>query len=82
MKKMIEHSFSVDLKSKECVKQISLSPNNSNSVLLEGFLGKLEKISMVEELVLEIKGVNGIMRIDMKKDELEHFLKLNYDKTK
>ena len=82
MKKMVEHSFSVELKSKECVKQISLSSNGSNSVLVEGFLGKLEKISMVEELVLEIKGLKGTLRIDLKKDELEHFLKLNCDKTK
>ena len=82
MKKLVEHSFSVGLKSKECVKQISFSSNGCNSVLVEGFLGKLEKISMVEELVLEITGVNGTLRIDMKKDELEHFLKLSHNKTK
>ena len=82
MKKTTEHSFSVELTSKDCVKQISLSSNGCNSVLLEGFLGKLEKVSMVEDLVLEIKGVNGILRIDIKKDELEHFLKLSHYKTK
>ena len=82
MKKTVDHSFSVEMKSKECVKQISLSSNDCNSVLLEGFLGELEKISMIEDLVLEIKGVDGTLRIDMTKDELESFLKLNCDKTK
>ena len=82
MKKTVEHSFSVEMRSKECVKQISLSSNDCNSVLLEGFIGILEIVSMIEDLVLEIKGVDGTLRIELKKDELDYFLKLNYDKTK
>ena len=82
MDKTAEHSFSVELKSKDYVKHISLSSNGGDSVLLEGFLGKLEKVSLVEDLLLEIKCLNGVLRIDMKKGELEHFIKLNYHMTK
>jgi len=70
--RIVEHSFSVEMKSKEYIKQISFSANENNCVLLEGFLGKLEKVSMVEDLMVEIKGSNGILRIDLKKDEIKH----------
>ena len=71
MKKRPEHSFSAEMKSKEYIKQISFPANGGKPVLIEGFLGKLEKVSMIEGLMLEIKGVNGILRIDIEKSELE-----------
>ena len=75
MKKTVEHSFSVEMNSKDCVTQISFSNSGCNSFFLEGFLGKLEKISLVEDLMLEIRGVDGVSRIDIKKDELEQLFK-------
>jgi hypothetical protein len=54
MKKTVEHSFLLEMRSKECVKQISFLSNDCNKILLEGFIGKLEKVSVIEDLVLEI----------------------------
>lgn len=68
-----KHSFSVEMKSKEHIKQILLSSKGRNPVLFEGTLGNLGKVSLVEDLVLEIRGENGILRIDLSKDELCQF---------
>ena len=70
------------MKSKEDIKQISFSSNGNNFVLFEGFLGKLEKVSMVEDIMLEIKGQNGILRIDLKKDELKHLFSVKDVRTR
>jgi len=66
----VEHAFSIEMKSKKHVKHISLSDESHEHVLFEGSLGKLEELSMVEDAVLEVKGTNGILRIDLSKDEL------------
>ena len=65
------------MKSKDHIKQILLSSKGENPVLFEGFLGKLRKLSLVEDLVLEIKGKNGVIRIDMTKDELRQLCEKN-----
>ena len=73
----VEHTFSVEMKSKEHIKQISLSSKGRNPVLFEGSLGKLKTLSLVEDLMREIKAANGIIRIDITKDELWHLLEKN-----
>jgi len=70
----MEHSFSIEMKSKRHVKHISLSNESQDRVLFEGFLGRLKEISMVEGAVLEVKGVNGVLRIDLSEDELRRGL--------
>jgi hypothetical protein len=67
-------TFSVEMKSKEHINQISVSFKGRNPVLFECNLGKLETLSLVEDLVLEINGKNGIIRIDITKDELRYLL--------
>jgi hypothetical protein len=70
----MEHSFSIEMKSKKHVKHISLSNESHEHVLFEGSLGELEELSMVEGAVLEIKGVNGVLRIDLSEEELRKML--------
>ena len=65
------------MKSKEHIKQILLSSNGRNPILFEGTLGNLGKVSLVEDLVLEIRGENGSLRIDLSKDELCQFFEKN-----
>ena len=77
----MEHSFSIEMNSKKHVKHMSLSNESHDRVLFEGFLGRLKEISMVEGAVLEIKGVNGVLRIDLSKDELRRGL-TNTEKEK
>ena len=70
----MEHSFSIEMKSKKHVRHISLSNESHEHVLFEGSLGELEELSMVEGAVLEVKGVNGILRIDLSEDQLRKIL--------
>ncbi len=70
----MKHAFSIEMKSKRHVKNMSLSNESHGRVLFEGFLGALEKLSIVEGVVLEIKGTNGILRIDLSEDDLRKML--------
>jgi hypothetical protein len=74
VKKEGNHAFSIELKSKEFLKNIMISNRTGETVLVEGFLGELEELSLVEGAMLELKGSNGILRIDLKEDELGKLL--------
>jgi hypothetical protein len=39
-------------------------------VLIEGFLGEFSEIEMIENTLIQFKGANGVLRIDLSKDEL------------
>ncbi len=70
----IEHAFSVDMNSKKHVRHMSLSNESHERVLFEGVLGELKDLSMVEGVVLEITGANGILRIDLSEEEIRKML--------
>ena len=70
-----EHTFSIELKSKNHVKTISLTNKIQNRILLEGALGKLEEITLIEGRVMELKGANGTLRLDICENELMQLLK-------
>ena len=76
-----EHSFSIELKSKKHIKTIALTNKIQNRILLEGSLGKLEEITLIEGRVVELKGVNGTLRLDICEDELMQLLKPKKKKT-
>lgn len=78
MNKKLKLAFSVEMKSRDNIKTISMSNTPYESVLFEGFLGELEELWMVEEVILEVKGSNGILRIDLNEEELRKML----DKSK
>lgn len=66
-----EHAFSIEMYSNEFLKQVSISKNTNDSVLIEGFLGKIKELNFVEGLMLEIKGENGVLRMDLELEELK-----------
>ncbi len=70
----MEHAFSVEIRSKEYVRHMSMSNVSHDRVLFEGYLGELIGLSMIEGAVLEIRGANGVLRIDMSEDELKRML--------
>ena len=73
-KKEDEHMFSIELRSKEHVKRVALPNENGGSVLIEGFLGKLQDLGFTEGIMLEIQGTNGTLRMDLMEKELERIL--------
>ena len=70
-----EHSFSIEMKSEKNVQKMSFIDNEDNHVFFEGALGKLTNIFMVEGMMLQIEGVNGILRMDISKEELQNCFK-------
>jgi len=70
-KRIEEHSFSIEMRSKDSVKTLSFMEKENGNVFFEGFLGKLKNISMVEDVMLEIEGKNGIIKLDITSQEIE-----------
>ena len=67
----LEHTFSVEMKSKKFVKNISISDEAHERVLFEGNLGKLLELALVEGDVLEFIGVNGVLRVGLTGEQLQ-----------
>jgi len=66
-----ERVFSVELKSKRNLKNVTLTNGSSDSVLLEGTIGELVQATFTEGIILEIVGKNGVLRIDLGEDEIQ-----------
>jgi hypothetical protein len=69
-KKAEKHTFSIELKSKQYLKLVAMPNDAKDSVLIEGFLGDLEVVDLVEGAMLEIQGANGTFKMDLKEKEL------------
>ena len=71
---MENHTFSIELKSKEYLKRVAIPTEAGDTVLIEGFLGELEEIDLVEGVMLEIQGTNGSLKMDLKEEELKRYV--------
>jgi len=74
-RKTDEHSFSIEMKSEKDVRKMTFADKEDNHVFFEGFLGKLKSIIMVEGMMLQIEGINGTIRLDISKEELQNCFK-------
>jgi hypothetical protein len=63
--------FSVELKSKADLKNVTLANGSHDSVLVEGTIGELVQAMFVEDAILEIVGKKGTLRINLKAEELK-----------
>jgi hypothetical protein len=66
-----ERFFSVELKSKADLKNVTLANGSQDRVLVEGTIGELVQAMFVEEVVLEIVGKKGTLRINLEQNELK-----------
>ena len=78
----MEHSFSIEMKSKNHVRHISVSNDSQKHVFFKGFLGELLELSMIEGAVLEVKGVNGTLRMDLSEEELRNLFNESEERKK
>lgn len=67
------HSFSVQMKNTKSISGLVID-RKKDGVFLEGELGLIAEIELIEERVLTIKGENGTIRIDLSREELMHVL--------
>jgi hypothetical protein len=66
-----ERVFSIELKSKRNLKNVTLTNGTSDTVLVEGTIGELVQATFAEGIILEIVGKNGILRVDLGEDEIK-----------
>jgi hypothetical protein len=66
----MERGFSVEMGSKQHVRSISISDETHGRVLFEGSLGRLKGLRMIEGEALEVEGAYGVLRVDLRADEL------------
>ena len=67
--KCMGHVFSVEMKSKRHVKNISISDEAHDRVLFEGDLGELEEVVFIGGSMLEVRGSNGVLRVELGEEE-------------
>ena len=65
-----ERFFSVELKSKAHLKNVTLT-NGSDSALIEGTLGELVQATFAEDVILEVTGTKGTFRINLAQREIK-----------
>jgi len=66
-----ERVFSVELKSKSHLKNVTIANGSSDSVLVEGTIGELVQATFAEDIILEVVGKKGVLRIDLGEDEIK-----------
>jgi hypothetical protein len=67
------HAFSIELNSKEFVKNLSI-PSMDGKVVFEGYLGKLKSLRVLEDVMLEIEGDFGSICLDFDENEIEKMI--------
>lgn len=71
-----KHAFSIEMNSKQYVKQIIVTNDVHNKVLFEGFLGDLRAIKLIDGEMLKIEGSHGTLRLDILAKDLESIVRL------
>ena len=69
-----KRAFCVELNSREHLKRVSMPDGSGDRLLIEGFLGELEELGMVEGIMLEIRGTYGVLKMDLSEGELKKML--------
>jgi hypothetical protein len=65
-----ERFFSVELKSKAHLKNVTLTNGSLDNALIEGTLGELIQATIAENIVLEVVGTKGTLRINLAQNEI------------
>ena len=65
-----KHMFSIELRSTRHLKSLALNLEGGK-IIVEGFLGNLENLSLIEGSMLEVTGANGSLRMDLSETELK-----------
>lgn len=78
----VERFFSVELKSKTHLKNVSLSNGSRDNVLIEGSIGELLQATFADGIILEVVGKKGILRINLEEHEIKKTTEQNQSKGK
>jgi hypothetical protein len=75
-----ERFFSVELKSKAYLKNVSLANGSRDDVLIEGSIGELLQATFADGIILEVVGKKGILRINLEEHEIKKTTDQNQSK--
>ena len=70
----MEKGFSVELHKKKFITHVNLSDKSHDPVLIEGVLGGMSSVLILEDSVIEFQEKNGVIRIDVDPVFLYHNL--------
>jgi hypothetical protein len=56
--------------SKDHINRVSINNEPEDEVMFEGELGELLEIRLIEGILLQITGENGVLRVDLTEKEL------------
>jgi len=65
-----ERFFSIELKSGLNLKNVTLTNEGQQNVLIEGTIGELQRAEFSEGIILEVVGDKGVLRINLALDEI------------
>lgn len=66
-----ERFFSVELKSKVNLRNVSLTNGPRDNALIEGTIGELQSCGFAEGVVFEVVGTKGALRVDLHENEIK-----------
>ena len=65
-----QRTFSVELNSKANLKNVSITSNQAETVLIEGCIGELKEASFDDDVILQVVGSKGTLRLDLAPKEI------------
>jgi hypothetical protein len=65
------HSFSIEMPSRNSINNLSINGGST----IEGDLGDNISFEIIEGIILQISGENGVFRLDLREDESEILLR-------
>jgi hypothetical protein len=79
-KELRERFFSVELKSKVNLKNVTMSNGNHENVLVEGTIGELQRAEFADGVILEVVGDKGVLRINLAQEDIKKATRTGGDK--
>ena len=66
-----ERIFSIELKSKHQIKNMTMTEGQKESTLIEGTIGNLIEATFTEGIILEVIATKGTLRLDLQTNEIK-----------
>jgi hypothetical protein len=68
------HSFSIEMPSRNSINNLSIN-GGSTGAIIEGDLGDNISFEIIEGIMLQISGENGVFRLDLREGESDTILR-------
>jgi hypothetical protein len=77
-----ERFFSIELTSKNHLKNVTLTNGSYDNVLVEGTIGELVAATFAEDEILEVTGKKGVLRINLAQTDIQKNIEENQSEAK